>query len=201
MVDVASGEGYGWAGRSRRCCPKRYRKSTSIRDRSPMHSGRTALTTSVFCAATASSCLSDDACRPRGGFLSGRSLFFGVISNMSPSLRDSNERSSARSSPRKPTLACGASYERRSTERIEASSGLALQLHISLDVSFSSDGLMCASPDGPCNDVSGVDPSLRKADGDAADFLDRPADQWRWGFVVFDVVFRRLVFGGGVAFA
>jgi hypothetical protein len=49
--------------------------------------------------------------------------------------------------------------------------------------------------------VSGVDPSLRKTDGDAADFLDRPADQWRWGFAVFDVVFRRFVFGGGVAFA
>jgi hypothetical protein len=49
--------------------------------------------------------------------------------------------------------------------------------------------------------VSGVDPSLREADGDAADFLDRPADQWRWSFVVFDVVFRRFVFGGGVALA
>ena len=66
---------------------------------------------------------------------------------------------------------------------------------------------MCASPGGPCNDVSGVDPSLRKTDGDAADFLDRPADQWRWvfgvfgGFGVFEVVFRRFVFGGGVAFA
>ena len=79
--------------------------------------------------------------------------------------------------------------------------GLALQLHISLDMSFSSDGLMYASPDGPCNDVSGVDPSLRKTDGDAADLLDRPGDRWRWDFAVFDVVFRRFVFGGGVAFA
>jgi hypothetical protein len=51
--------------------------------------------------------------------------------------------------------------------------------HIPFDVSFSSDGLMCASPNGPCNDVSGVDPSLRKADGDAPDFLNRPAYQWR----------------------
>jgi hypothetical protein len=74
--------------------------------------------------------------------------------------------------------------------------GLALQLHIPFDVSFSSNGLMCASPNGPCNDVSGVDPSLGKADGDAADFLDRPADQWRCGLVVFEVVF-----GGGVALA
>ena len=79
--------------------------------------------------------------------------------------------------------------------------GLALQLHIPFDVSFSSNGLMCASPNGPCNDVSGVDPSLGKADGDAADFLDRPADQWRCGLVVFEVVFRRFVFGGGVALA
>src|SRR5260370_38018792 len=54
-------------------------------------------------------------------------------------------------------------------------------------VSFLSNGLMCASPNGPCNDVSGVDPSLGKADGDAADFLDRPADPWRCGLVVFEV--------------
>ena len=57
---------------------------------------------------------------------------------------------------------------------------LALQLQSLFDVHFSSDGLMGASPNGPCNDVGGVDPSSRKADGDAADFLDRPADQW-WG--------------------
>jgi hypothetical protein len=74
-------------------------------------------------------------------------------------------------------------------------------LHILLDMGFSSDGLMSASPDGPCHEVSGVDPSLRKADGDAADFLERPADQRRWDFAVFDVVFRRFVFGGGGAFA
>jgi hypothetical protein len=56
---------------------------------------------------------------------------------------------------------------------------LALQLHIPFDVRLSSDGLMGASPNGPCDDVSGIDPSLRKTDGDAADFLNRPADQWR----------------------
>jgi hypothetical protein len=56
---------------------------------------------------------------------------------------------------------------------------LALQLHIPFDVSLSRDFLMYASPNGPCNDVSGVDPSLGQADGDAADFLDRPTDQWR----------------------
>jgi hypothetical protein len=63
------------------------------------------------------------------------------------------------------------------TTKTASSTDLALQLQIPLDMSFSSDGLMCASPNGPCNDVSGVDPSLRKADGDVADFLDRPADQ------------------------
>jgi hypothetical protein len=78
---------------------------------------------------------------------------------------------------------------------------LALQLHSPFDVSFSSDCLMGASPDGPRNDVSGFDPSLRKKDRDAADFLDRPTDQWRRRFAVFDVVFRRFVFGGGVALA
>jgi hypothetical protein len=56
--------------------------------------------------------------------------------------------------------------------------GLALQLQVPFDVSFSSEGLMGASPDRPCNDVSGLDPFLRKTSGDATDFLDRPADQW-----------------------
>jgi hypothetical protein len=88
-----------------------------------------------------------------------------------------------------------------SSGAVHQQDSLALQLHIPFDMSFSSAGLMCASPDGPSNDVGGIDPSLRKADGDATDFLDRPADQWRRGFAVFDVVFRRFVFGGGVAFA
>jgi hypothetical protein len=56
---------------------------------------------------------------------------------------------------------------------------LALQLDIPFDVSLSRDFLMGGSPNGPCDNVSGVDPSLRKTDGDAADFLNRPADQWR----------------------
>src|SRR5258708_4093365 len=98
-----------------------------------------------------------------------------------PWLRDSNETASDQPGP--------------------VQGALALPLHIRFDVSFSSNGLMCASPSGPCNDVSGVDASLGKADGDAADFLDRPADPWRCGLVVFEVVFRRFVFGGGVALA
>jgi hypothetical protein len=52
-------------------------------------------------------------------------------------------------------------------------------VHILSAVGISSYGWMCVSPSGPFNDVSEVDPSLRKADRDAADFLDRPAEQWR----------------------
>src|SRR3954453_357754 len=36
---------------------------------------------------------------------------------------------------------------------------------------------MGAPPERPGDDVGGVDASLREADGDAADFLDRPADE------------------------
>src|SRR5258708_31980765 len=90
------------------------------------------------------------------------------------------------------------SWRRKDSDRPNP---LALQLHIPFDVGFSSNGLMCASPNGPCNDVSGVDPSLGKADGDVADFLDRPADQWRCGLLVFESVFSRFFFWGGVAVA
>jgi hypothetical protein len=36
---------------------------------------------------------------------------------------------------------------------------------------------MGASPDGPSDDVGGLDASLGDADGDAAEFLDPPADE------------------------
>src|SRR6185369_4468042 len=36
---------------------------------------------------------------------------------------------------------------------------------------------MGSSPDRPSDDVGGLDASLREADGDAAEFLDRPADE------------------------
>src|SRR6188474_3620380 len=36
---------------------------------------------------------------------------------------------------------------------------------------------MGTSPDGPGDDVGGLDASLGEADGDAAEFLDRPADE------------------------
>jgi hypothetical protein len=46
-----------------------------------------------------------------------------------------------------------------------------------LDVSFLCGDLMRSSPERPCDDVSGLDATLSEADGDAADLLDRPADQ------------------------
>jgi hypothetical protein len=49
---------------------------------------------------------------------------------------------------------------------------LALQLHFSFEVSASGFGLVCASPQRPCEDVGGLDASLCEFGGDAADFLD-----------------------------
>src|SRR5665648_1000418 len=54
-------------------------------------------------------------------------------------------------------------------------------------------GLMGSSPERPGDDVRGLDASLSQFCGDAADFLDRPADQCR--------ALRRVIFGGGMAFA
>jgi hypothetical protein len=39
-------------------------------------------------------------------------------------------------------------------------------------MNLSGGGLMGASPERPGDDVSGLDASLRKSDGDAPDFLD-----------------------------
>src|ERR1019366_3443665 len=49
---------------------------------------------------------------------------------------------------------------------------LALQLRSSFYVGSAGFGLMCASPEGPCDDVGGPDASLRKTNGDAPDFLN-----------------------------
>jgi hypothetical protein len=57
-------------------------------------------------------------------------------------------------------------------------------LQFLIDMGLSGDGLMGSSPKGPCDDMSGLDASLREADGDAADFLNRPSDQRRRGLVV-----------------
>jgi hypothetical protein len=40
-------------------------------------------------------------------------------------------------------------------------------------------GLVGAPPQRPCDDVSGLDAPVGELDGNAADFLDRPADQTR----------------------
>lgn len=50
-------------------------------------------------------------------------------------------------------------------------------------------GLVGASPEGPCNDVGGIDASLGEALGYSADFLDRPADVGRGFFGGYCLVF------------
>jgi hypothetical protein len=56
-------------------------------------------------------------------------------------------------------------------------------------------GLVGASPERPGDDVGGPDASLGEADSDAAELLDRPADQDRARRA------RPAVFGGGTSFA
>jgi len=54
---------------------------------------------------------------------------------------------------------------------------LALQLRFSFEMSASRMSLVSASPERPCDDVGGLDAALCEFHSDAADFLDRPADQ------------------------
>ena len=57
---------------------------------------------------------------------------------------------------------------------------LALRLHFLLHVAALCDGLVRPSPERPCDDVGRWDASLCKSAGNAAAFLDRPADKaWR----------------------
>jgi len=56
---------------------------------------------------------------------------------------------------------------------------LALQLRFKFHVTVSCDGLVGASPEGPCDNVGGLDLALRHLIRDAANFLYRPSDQ-RW---------------------
>ena len=53
---------------------------------------------------------------------------------------------------------------------------------------------MSAPPEGPGDDVGGLDPSLRKALCYSADFLYRPADQVEWLLAAAGLFF----FGGGL---
>lgn len=57
--------------------------------------------------------------------------------------------------------------------------GLALQLHFLFEMGAACFGLVSSSPERPCDDVRGLDAPLCKFDDDAADFLNRPADQER----------------------
>src|SRR5689334_25421068 len=50
---------------------------------------------------------------------------------------------------------------------------------------------MGAAPEGPGDDGGGFDPALRQAASNSADFLYRPADQWRLLRIIV-----RLLFGG-----
>src|SRR5215213_9182590 len=68
---------------------------------------------------------------------------------------------------------------------------LALQLRFAFEVSLLRGGLMGAAPEGPRDNGGGFDPALRQTCDDTADFLHRPADQWR-----FLRIIRRLLFGG-----
>ena len=54
---------------------------------------------------------------------------------------------------------------------------LILQLRSFLQMCTSCSGLVGASPERPSDDVGRLDASLREADGNAAEFLDRPADE------------------------
>jgi hypothetical protein len=54
---------------------------------------------------------------------------------------------------------------------------LALQLRFPFEVCVARFGLVGAPPERPRDDMGGLDAPLGELDGDAADFLDRPADQ------------------------
>ena len=56
---------------------------------------------------------------------------------------------------------------------------LTLQLQFSPEMSLARVGLMGPAPRRPCKDIGVRDAPLSKLDGNAADFLDRPADQER----------------------
>jgi hypothetical protein len=56
---------------------------------------------------------------------------------------------------------------------------LALQLHLSSEVSTASVGLVSSPPERPCENTVDRDAPLSELDSDATDFLDRPADQER----------------------
>jgi hypothetical protein len=70
-------------------------------------------------------------------------------------------------------------YTTRGISRVimEALMSLALQLQFSSEVSTASVGLVSLPPERPCKNTVDRDGPLSELDSDAADFLDRPADQ------------------------
>src|SRR6202011_4362960 len=78
---------------------------------------------------------------------------------------------------------------------------LTLQLPICFEVRALSGSLVSSTPEGPCGDRGGSDPLSSESDGEAADFLDRPTDQWRRGYSLIFAVLRRFVFFGGCELA
>ena len=78
---------------------------------------------------------------------------------------------------------------------------LALQLPFCSKVSALRDGLMRPSPERPRNGMGGLNALSSKSDGDAADFLDRPADQRRRGGVFVFAGRRRVVLKEQIAHA
>lgn len=54
---------------------------------------------------------------------------------------------------------------------------LALPLRFSSDMGFLCGGLMGTAPEGPSDDLGGIDAALGQSHGHAPDLLDRPADQ------------------------
>ena len=72
----------------------------------------------------------------------------------------------------------------RATERLTGVNrgtilSLALQLRFLFEMGAPGFGLVGAAPLGPGDDVCGLDAPLCQLHGDAADFLDRPADEDR----------------------
>jgi hypothetical protein len=70
--------------------------------------------------------------------------------------------------------------QRKRNPKIDSASthhALALQLHFCHEMSALCGGLMCASPQGPCDDMSGLDVATRHAGGDTPNLLHGPADQ------------------------
>ena len=80
----------------------------------------------------------------------------------------------------KPQRSGGTISDGPEPDKLSTTVGLTLQLRFAcevctLEMGTTSIGLVGAPPQRPCDDVSGLDAPVGELDGDAADFLDRPA--------------------------